>query len=167
MASNSKIPLDELAAELFDDLRGLARRSLLRGARLDPTELVNQAWVRLARSYELDAMPREDFLALCATIMRRLAVDEGRRRLVERCGGDRITLSGVAAEGGDQDVDLMALDEALDTLKGVDARWARIVELRFFGGLTEEEVARVLGLSRRTIVREWKLARAWLKIKLG
>ena len=113
-------------------------------------------------------MPRPEFLALCATVMRRIAVDEGRRRVVERRGPEHITLSALAGEGNSTaEVDLLSLDEALRELEALDPRWARIVELRFFGGLTGEETASAMNLSRRTVVREWDLARAWLKRKLG
>jgi RNA polymerase sigma-70 factor (ECF subfamily) len=112
-------------------------------------------------------MTRADFLAFCATIMRHIAVDEGRRRVVEQVGQERITLSGVMAKDDGQEVDQLALDDALVQLNNVDPRWARIIELRFFGGLTSDEVAAALELSRRTVNREWTLARAWLHRKLG
>lgn len=169
MSSEPAAPLDELAGELYSTLHSLAGRALGRSSRLDPTDLVHQAWVRLAHS-DQDPMPRSEFLALCATIMRRLAVDEGRRRFLERREPERITLSGFVSDApGAQDdqVDLIALDEALTKLKEVDERWARIVELRFFGGLSGEDVSLVMGLSRRTVTREWTLARAWLKRKLS
>mgnify|MGYP002630220661 CR=1 FL=1 len=157
-----------LADELYGALRTYAVRALGHGSRLDPTDLIHQAWVRLAHSEEFDLMPRPEFLALCATVMRRIAVDEGRRRVVERRGPEHITLSALAGEGNSTaEVDLLSLDEALRELEALDPRWARIVELRFFGGLTGEETASAMNLSRRTVVREWDLARAWLKRKLG
>lgn len=167
MTSDPPLPREELLVELYDALRSLAARALGRGSRLDPTDLIHQGWVRLAHSDRFETMPRSEFLALCATIMRRIAADEGRRRQVERRSGERITLSGVAGEGEASEVDLLALEDALTQLESVDERWARIVELRFFGGLTGEEVADALGLSRRTVVREWDMARAWLKRRLG
>jgi RNA polymerase sigma-70 factor (ECF subfamily) len=167
MGKDPPTPLDELAAELYEALRSVAGRALWKGSRLDPTDLVHQAWVRLARSEKFQTMPRLEFLALCATIMRRIAVDEGRRRVVERRAPERITVSGLSAEEGTEEVDLLALDGALDQLRTVDERWARIVELRFFGGLSGDEVGEVMGISRRTVVREWALARAWLRRKLS
>ena len=167
MVPDDSAPFDELVGELYEALRSLAVRALGRASRLDPTDLVHQAWIRLAHVEEFARMPRSEFLALCATVMRRIAVDEGRRRLVERRDPERITLSGLpVGEAGAQEVDLLALDEALVHLKTMDERWARIVELRFFGGLSGDEVADVMGLSRRTILREWTLARAWLKRRL-
>ena len=167
MAVDPLLPDEELASELYEALRALAVRSFGRRSSLDPTELVHQAWVRLARADNFQTLPRSEFLALCATIMRRIAVDEGRRRLNERRDPERITLAGLASGEPASAVDLLALDGALDQLKEVDERWARIVELRFFGGLSGEEVGEVLGLSRRTVTREWTLARAWLKRKLA
>ena len=164
--SQNERRLEELAVELYDALRGLARAALRRGpVGLDPTELVHQAWLRLSEKYE--DMSRIDFLALCASIMRRLAVDEARKRASERRSPERITLAGLAREATGHEVDLLRLDKALDELRERDARWARIVELRFFAGMSGDEVAQVMGLSRRTVVREWALARSWLKRTLG
>lgn len=157
--------LDELAAELYDTLRGLARSALRRApGGLDPTELVHQAWLKLNDGFR--DMPRVEFLALCAAVMRRTAVDEARRRAV-RGGTERMTLTGIAGQAAEGQVDLLDLDRALDELRETDERWARIVELRFFGGLTGEEVAKALGMSRKTVVRDWALARAWLKNALS
>ncbi|MFT7463490.1 MAG: RNA polymerase sigma-70 factor (ECF subfamily) [Pseudohongiellaceae bacterium] len=167
MTAEQQQPLDELAAELYETLRRIAGRALWKGSRLDPTDLVHHAWVKLANWDKFETMPRAHFLALCATIMRRVAVDEGRRRLVERRHPERITLSGIAEDENVPTVDLLALDSALDQLEKVDERWARIIELRFFAGLSGDEVALALGLSRRTVAREWTLARAWLRRKLG
>lgn len=158
---------DELAAELYEALRSLAARTLGRGARLDPTDVVHQAWLRLAHADQFARMPRPEFLALCSTVMRRIAVDDGRRRLTERRDPERITLSGLAVAATGHEVDLLELDEALDELKTANERWARIVELRFFGGLSGDEVAGLMEVSPRTLAREWALARAWLKRKLG
>lgn len=154
--------LEELAEELYDALRGIAAGALRRApAGLDPTDLVHKAWLLLSRKY--DDMLRVEFLALCATIMRRLAVDEARKRARQRGGLERLTLAGFAGETTGNEVDLLLLDEALGRLRQADERWARIVELRFFAGMTGEEVSEALGLSRRTVTREWALARAWLK----
>lgn len=167
MAVDPLLPREELVSELYEALRALAVRSLGGQSNLDPTELVHQAWVRLAKVDHFQTMPRSEFLALCATVMRRIAVDEGRRRLNERRAPERMTLSGLESGEPTSSVDLLALDGALDQLKEVDERWARIVELRFFGGMSGEEVGEVMGLSRRTVTREWTLARAWLKRKLA
>ena len=164
--ADSSVPFDELSAELYGALRSLASKALGRAARLDPTDVVHQAWLRLAHVEEFARMSRSDFLALCAVVMRRIAVDDGRRRLRGRSDAERITLSGLAASETFGEVDLLALDEALASLKGANERWARMVELRFFGGLSGDEVAEVMGLSRRTVARDWALARAWLTSRL-
>jgi RNA polymerase sigma-70 factor (ECF subfamily) len=158
---------DVLVDEVYDALRAIARRALARlPGRLDPTDLVHQAWMDVSGSRQ--GLPRAEFYALCATVMRRIAVDEARRLGARRDAPERITFSGVACEDTPvHAVDLLDLDEALDQLRTVDERWARIVELRYFGGLTGDEVASVLGLSRKTVVRDWALARAWLKNALG
>ncbi|MEM6671647.1 MAG: ECF-type sigma factor [Planctomycetota bacterium] len=163
--SRDRRDLDALADELYGSLRDLARAALRRapGGVLEPTELVHTAWLRLNDGY--GEMHRLDFLALCATVMRRIAVDEARRQAV-RSGGERVTLAGIEGVASPADVDLLDLDRALDELRETDSRWARIVELRFFGGLTGEEVADALGVSRKTVVRDWALARAWLKNRL-
>ena len=156
--------VDRLADDLYETLRTLARRALGRGsATLDPTDLVHQAWLRLPA--EFNALSRVRLLALSATVMRRMAIDEA-RRTAARGDRERITLTSIASESERSNVNLLGLDEALQRLQEVDARWARIVELRFFGGLTGDEVAAALGLSRKTVVRDWALARAWLKSAL-
>ncbi len=159
--------LDELARSLYDTLRGLARNALRRAPSgvLDPTELVHKAWLRLNGGF--DAMLRVEFLALCATVMRRMAVDEARRHGARDRVGERVTLAGLPAETGGDELDLLELDRALNSLRRTDERWARIVEMRFFGGMTEEEVAEALDLSRSTVARDWALARAWLKKSLS
>jgi len=158
---------EELIADLYDALRSVAGRSLDRGSRLDPTDLVHHAWVRLSREDDFVQLPRAEFLALCAKVMRRIAGEEGRRRRSERRDLERMTLTTDAEGAGSAEVDVLALEDALSRLEQVDRRWARVVELRFFGGLSVEEVAGVMGLSRRTVTNEWTLARAWLKRKLG
>lgn len=159
--------LDELARSLYDTLRGLARNALRRApaGALDPTELVHKAWLRLNSGF--DSMLRVEFLALCATVMRRMAVDEARRHGMRDRAGERITLTGLPVETGGDQLDLLELDRALNSLRRTDQRWARIVEMRFFGGMTEEEVAEALDLSRSTVARDWALARAWLKQSLS
>lgn len=156
----------ELADELYDSLRGIARSALRRSpVLLDPTELVHQAWLRLSDKHL--GMARIELLALCATIMRRIAVDEVRKRASERRSPQRITLTGLAPGEASQEVDLLELDKALDELLERDASWAQIIELRFFGGMSGDEVAQAMGVSRRTVEREWALARSWLKRALA
>ena len=135
---------------------------------LQPTALVNEACLRLfdqRGAWE----GREHFLALAATVMRRILADHARRRRSEKRGGDRkrVTLEGSEAAEDDRGVDLTALDAALEKLAGLYERQARIVELRYLAGMTVEEVATTLDISRSTVEAEWRMARAWLHRELG
>lgn len=154
--------------ELYGALRDLAAQALRRGSsELDPTELVHEAWTRVAGIGRYADLPHVEFLALCATLMRRLLVDEARKRIVRGQPPERrLTLSGLAREEHGREVDLLGLDEALTRLAEVDPRWARVVELRFFGGLCVKQAAEALGVSERTVDRDWTMARAWLKREL-
>ncbi|MEM6567038.1 MAG: ECF-type sigma factor [Planctomycetota bacterium] len=161
--------LDDLANDLYDTLRQLAQHALRRtpSGVLDPTELVHQAWLRLNEGFS--GMPRVEFLALCSTVMRRMAVDEARRQAVRDGGSghERVTLTSIPSDPQRRPFDLLQLDRALVRLRRADERWARIVEMRFFGGMTGDEVAEALEMSRRTVGRDWALARAWLKKELS
>jgi RNA polymerase sigma-70 factor, ECF subfamily len=155
---------------LYRDLRGLAG-SYLSGDRarmtLQPTALVHEVYLKLAAG-DADAHDREHFLALAATAMRQVLADHARARGRQKRGGDRerVTFHEDAA-GAPAEVDVSELDELLEALRGHDERMHRIVELRYFGGLTIEECARVLGFSTTTIENEWRLARAWLAVRLA
>jgi RNA polymerase sigma factor (TIGR02999 family) len=156
-----------------DELRAIAA-GLLRRERSDhtlhPTALVNEAWMRLFQG-QTGTGPegRKHFFALAAKVMRQVLVDHARRRgRAKRGGGDEPlpldeALAMVAIEG----VDVLDLSTALEELAGLDERQARVVELRFFGGLEAEEVADVLGVSLSTVERDWRAARAWLFQRLG
>jgi len=159
--------IDELASTLYATLRTLADR--VRGAgpmgqALRPTDLVHECYVRLAQNPDYRVMERSDFLALAARVIRNLLVDRARREGQRH--PTRITGAGLASVTPAPDVDLLALDDALRRLATRDERQARIVELKFFGGLTGEEIARALGVARRTITKEWQMARAWLRREL-
>lgn len=163
--------LSELLPLVYADLRRLADRSF-RGERdghtLQPTALVHEAYLRLARSRPPRLESREHFLNTAARLMRQILVDHARRVRAERRGGgapkvpleEMGTVAGPAAERSS--VDLLALDQALDTLAELDERKARVVELRFFGGFGVREVARLLGVSVPTVVADTRFARAWL-----
>lgn len=163
--------LNELEETLYEALRAHAHGVLGRRAALvQATDLVHDAYVRLARKETYQRMQRADFLALSATIVRRLLIDELRRgaRLDVKPDVDPTPhISGGSMLALDDELDLLDLDAALRKLALVDPRQSRVVELRFFGGLTGEEAARVMGVSRRTISKEWTLARAWLKRELA
>ena len=174
LADGRRVTTDELAPLLYDELREMAENFFRKerpGLTLQPTALVHEAWMRLA-SQEQDWANRSHFLALAATTMRRVLSNAGRARKADKRGGDRarVTLSGAEVEegtsGSELDVDILDLDAALETLAGVNERYVRILELRYFAGLSIEEAAEVMGLSRTQIVREWAKAKAWLAAKL-
>jgi RNA polymerase sigma factor (TIGR02999 family) len=134
---------------------------------LQPTALVNEAYVRLLGQQRASWQNRAQFFAVAAQIMRRILVDHAReRQAAKRDGGTRITLDDAAAIEPPIECDLLMLHDALEALARLDERQAQIVELKYFGGLSEEDVAAVLSLSRATITREWQLAKAWLYRRL-
>jgi RNA polymerase sigma-70 factor (ECF subfamily) len=135
---------------------------------LQPTALVNEAYLRLVQQQQVAWQGRAHFLAVAAQVMRHILVDKARARKAGKRGGiqHQITLDDAVAVAGSRSIDLMALDEALTRLAALDERQSRIVELRFFGGLSIEEVALVLGISERTAKRDWTMARAWLHQEL-
>jgi RNA polymerase sigma factor (TIGR02999 family) len=163
-----KSALDKLTPLVYEELRRLARH-YMRGERvghtLQATGLVNEAYIRLVDLREMAWQNKAHFFAVAATLMRRILVDHARSRNYAKRGGSRQRLSlGKADQFEKQpDVDLVALDDALMTLEGMNAQQSRIVELRFFGGLTIEETAEVLGISHATVERDWAVARAWLR----
>jgi RNA polymerase sigma factor (TIGR02999 family) len=158
---------DRLMPHFYNELRIMAAQVLdseRRDHTLQPTALVNEAFVRLAGHLQVDWSDRAHFLAVAARAMRRILTDHARSRAAQKRGGEwnRVELDHVVAPPMLKDVDLCRLDLALTRLSELDERQARIVELRFFAGLNVEEVARVLDLSPRTIEVEWRMARAWL-----
>lgn len=162
--------LDARMSVLYDALRQVARRAVKSraGHRLvDPTELVHDCYLKLARSHGLGDLPRAEFLALAATAIRTVLVDHAREVATLKRGGAmrRVTLDGKTLVERES-VDLIGLEEALVRLADLDSRMARVVELRFFGGLDVREVASVLGIPPRTVEHEWAMARAWLHREL-
>ena len=154
---------------VYDELRRMADGQMSRensGLTLQPTALVHEAWMRLVGS-EGEALPwdnRAHFFGAAAQAMRRILVDRARRVQSEKHGGAlrRVPLTGADQAVDPEDLDLAALDEALARFEKHDARAAKVIELRFFGGLSVEDTAAVLGTSERTVAREWNVARAWL-----
>ena len=161
----------DLMPVVYDELRRLARSYVRRerAQSVQATELVHEAYLRLARGRPQRWQGRTHFLATAAISMRRLLVERARARGAEKRGGDRVqvTLDDDLAAGPGAAVDFLAIDEALSSLAALDARQARVVELRFFGGLTVEETAEAAGVSPATVKRDWTLARAWLRRELG
>jgi RNA polymerase sigma factor (TIGR02999 family) len=162
-----------LAGAVYPELRQIAAR-FLRGERaghtLEPNALVHELWIRLSGGEPLSYQNRAHFFAIAAQTMRRILIDHARARAAEKRGGVQQQVSLTAVEGWDPVVhneDILILDQALSKLEKADPRAARVVELRFFGGLQEDEVAEVLGVSVITVKRDWKVARAWLVGRLA
>lgn len=159
--------LDKLLPLVYDELRRLAA-SYLRRERpdhtLQPTALVHEAYFRLTDQREVSWQNRAHFFGIAAQAMRRILVDHARSHLYAKRGGGAQKLSLDEAMGvpDQQGVELTALDEALNKLETIDPRQSRIIELRYFGGLSIEATAEVLGISPATVKREWSMARAWL-----
>lgn len=163
---------DELGRVVYEQLRAIARRRLA-GERnehtLQPTALVNEAYLRLSGLERMDWQDRAHFVRMAARVMREVLVDHARRRqAAKRDGGQQVTLTGLdaAAEDG-QGVDALALDAALARLEQLDPEKARVVELRYFSDLTIEETAEAMESSPATVKRHWQAARAWLFEALG
>ena len=157
---------DELVPLVYHELRKRAVAHLRRerpNHTLQPTALVNEAYVRLMGQRRVTWVNRAQFFGIAAQIMRRVLVDHARERhAAKRPDGIRVPLTDDIAAVSAPDCELLMLDEALRALARIDERQARIVELKYFGGLSEEEVGAVLSLSRATITREWQSARAWM-----
>jgi RNA polymerase sigma factor (TIGR02999 family) len=163
--------LDAVFPIVYDELRRLAHLQLQRertGLTLRTTDLVHEAYLRLASQQSGRWKDRSHFLAIAAMAMRRILVDHARTHRTDKRGGGvpRVALDAVEVPIEDRAEFLLALDEALVRLQGLDARQARLVECRFFGGLTEEETADALGIGLRTAKRDWAKARSWLYAEL-
>ncbi len=164
--------LEKLTPLVEQELRRLARHYMRRerpGHTLQTTALVNEAYLRLVDWKNVRWQNRAHFLGVSARLMRRILVDYARRRNFEKRGGGAFAVALEEAEGvaSGRDTDLVALDDALKSLAAFDERKSQIVELRFFGGLSVEETAEVVGVSPRTVMREWALAQAWLLRELN
>ena len=157
---------DALLPIVYSELRGMASHLLGRrgGLTLQPTALIHEAYLKLVRDEEKNWESRAHFFRAAAMAMRQVLVDHVRARRTEKRGGriERVPLDGVIALHEEHAADLLALDEALTRLAEHDEELARVVELRFFGGLTLEETASVLGMSRQMVERRWRTARLWL-----
>lgn len=157
---------------VYRELRAIADAHLRRARRpddLQPTTLVHEVYAKLLGEHGAAVNDREHFFALAARAMRQLCVDHARARRASKRGGDRVavTLDEAVAQAASLDVDVLDLDAALSELATLDPREARIVELRFFGGLSMAEIAATLEVSIATVEREWRAARAWLGRRLG
>jgi RNA polymerase sigma-70 factor, ECF subfamily len=171
-SNGDQAALDKLMPLVYAELRRLATNYLRRERNshtLQPTALVNEAYLRLVGQKNAKWQNRSQFFAISAQLMRRILVDHARRHQAEKRGGSeqqRLSITSVEEVLAQPAVDVLALNEALDELSQMDPQQGRIVELKFFGGLSIDETAEVLGISHSTVEREWKSARAWLRRQL-
>ena len=159
---------DQLMPLVYEELHRLAHRQIRKerpGHTLQTSALVNEAFVRLVNQKNMQWQGRAHFFAIAAQMMRRILVDYARHRLYAKRGGDalQVTLDEDLIVADQRSADVIALDDALNELAIIDDRKRKVVELRFFGGLSIEETAEVLGVSPGTVMRDWTLAKAWLK----
>jgi len=164
--------LDELVPLVYTELRRIAHYRLRAQPpehSLQTTALVNEAYLRLADAPKLTFQDRVHFLAVCAQVFRRILVDSARSRGAQKRGGGgiRLPFDEEFHAGIETPADLVRLDDALEELARIDPRKAKAIELRFFGGLSVEETAEALGVSRETVLRDWRMARAWLKSEVS
>jgi RNA polymerase sigma factor (TIGR02999 family) len=171
-AKGDRAALDRLTPRVYGELRRIAGHFMQgerAGRTLQTTALVHEAYVKLVDITSVDWEHRAHFFAVSAQIMRHILLDAARKRATAKRGGNvpRVNLDEVPDLGSARGDELIALDEALEALAKVDQRRAHVVELRFFGGLSVEETAAVLKVSPDTVMRDWKLARAWLLSELS
>lgn len=171
----NKAALDRLTPLVYDEIRRIAHRYVQRereGQTLQTTALVNEAYLRLAGSANIAWQNRAHFYAVTAQVMRRILIDHARRRQYVKHGGEtervpfEVAISDVGLMSQPRAAELLALDEALEELARLDSRKSRVVELRYFGGLSLEETAKVLEVSPMTVRRDWRAAKAWLYKKV-
>ena len=160
--------LEKLTPLVYPELRKIAQRYMRREGEehtLQPTALVHEAWLRLVGSSAVQWQDRAHFFAVCAQMMRRILVSAARARIAEKRGGGGVLIElNESLDGAPvRDKQMIALDDALNGLAEFDLRKAKVVELRFFGGLSVAETAQVLKVSEQTILRDWRLARSWLE----
>jgi len=163
--------LEHLTPRVYRELRRMAAHFLRNersGQSMESTELVNEVYVKLVDINQVSWQDRAHFFAIAARLMRRILLDRARRRMASKRGGAlKVSLDENLTIGSERASELVALDAALETLASVDSRKAQVVELRFFGGLTMDEIALVVQVSSDTVKRDWKTARAWLLSELS
>lgn len=158
---------ERLMPLVYDELRRLARTFLARergGHTLQPTALVHEAYVRLVDQTRVNWQNRAHFYGIASSMMRRVLIDHARAHVTEKRGGAavRLSIDDVDIPVGQRAAGLLALDEALERLAQMDGRKCKVVEMRFFGGMSDEEIAEALSVTTRTVLRDWKTARLWL-----
>jgi RNA polymerase sigma-70 factor (ECF subfamily) len=171
-ANGDQAALEQLTPRVYQELRRIAGHFMQNerpGRTLQTTALVHEAYLRLIDVTNVDWQHRAHFFAVSATMMRRILLDRARKRGAGKRGGQspRVNLDDLGNFGSERARELVALDDALNALGQVDPRKARVIELRFFGGLSVEETAEVLKLSPDTIMRDWRLARVWLLAEIS
>jgi RNA polymerase sigma factor (TIGR02999 family) len=164
--------LERLMPLVYDELHRLAHQHMKRekpGHILQTSALINEAYLRMVDSPRIPWQNRAQFFGIAARVMRRILVDEARKRKSDKRGGAavQVTLNEATNVAHEQASNVMALDEALKSLEAIDSRQSQIVELRFFGGLSVDEAAEVLKVSPGTVMRDWTFARAWLKNEMS
>ena len=172
VSSGDRSDLDRLMGAIYDDMRriaGVHLRDERRDHTIDPTALIHEVYLKLVDQRAARWNDRAHFFAFASQVIRRILIDHARARATHKRGGGfiRVPLAEQDARTDGPDIDLLALDEALEDLAALDERQARIVELRFFGGCTLEEIAALLGIGRRTVDRDWTAAKAWLYLRLS
>jgi RNA polymerase sigma factor (TIGR02999 family) len=165
--SGDESALERLIPLIYEDLREVARRSIARkptGVTIQATSLVNEMFLRLANGTDIEWQDRAHFFAVAATIMRRILTDAARARNREKRGGgvEKVPYEEGSVPASQDDRSVIALDDALNLLSRTDPRKAQVVEMRFFGGMTNDEIAEVLTVSRDTVKRDWNFAKLWL-----
>jgi len=171
-AGGDQAALEQLTPRVYDELRRIARRFMRderHGSTIQTTALVHEAYLKLIDATNVDWQHRAHFFAISAQVMRHILLDRARRRVAAKRGGPapRLNLDEVPEVGSGRARELIALDDALSALAKIDERKARVIELRFFTGLSVEETAEVLKVSPDTVMRDWKLGRAWLLAELN
>ncbi len=171
--SADRTSLTRIFPMIYDDLRNVAKRDMAAervSHTLQPTALANEAFLKIRRG-ESSVNSREHLLALAAIAMRRILVDHARRRDASKRGGqshpERVELLDQESLIGTRDVEILEFDELLIQLSELDPRRARVVELRFFAGMSNDEIAAAMGIARSTVAEDWAIARAWLRAQLG
>jgi RNA polymerase sigma factor (TIGR02999 family) len=171
-AGGDRAALEQLTPRVYHELRRIAghlMRDERPGRTIQTTALVHEAYLKLIDVTNVDWQHRAHFFAVSAQVMRHILLDRARRRVAAKRGGQmpRVNLDDLPNLGSGRARELIALDDALNALEKLDPRKARVIELRFFGGLSVEETAEVLKVSQDTVMRDWRLARAWLLAELG
>jgi RNA polymerase sigma factor (TIGR02999 family) len=171
-SSGDELALEQLMPLVYDELREMARRHMRRqpsGHTFQTTELIHEAYLKIAKNDEQNWQNRAHFFGVAAQAMRHILVDYARSKQSQKRDGflERVTLAENIAVSADQSKKIVALDEALNNLAVLDQRKSRVVELKYFGGLTTEEIAEVLKVSPETVTRDWRFARNWLSVELA